>query len=154
METITTKAKPYLSVYLILKRENEVCLLKRKNTGFCDNQWGFISGHAEENESATRAMLREAKEEAGITPLDLEVAHILHNKTNRENLDIFFSATSWEGKLRNMEPSKCAGLEFFPLDQLPPNTIDYIKTVLEHTANSVIYNEMGWEAPTSLDSLH
>ena len=38
------------SVQLILFNENnEILLLKRKNTGFGDEKYGFVGGHVEKN---------------------------------------------------------------------------------------------------------
>lgn len=36
-----------ISVQLILKKEDKVLLLKRKNTSFADGMYGFVGGHVE-----------------------------------------------------------------------------------------------------------
>ncbi len=132
--------------YLILRKNNEVLLLLRKNTGYCDGQYGLVSGHVEDGEPATAGMIREAKEEAGIEllPSQLRVVHILHRYSNRQNVDIFFECTSWAGEVVNQEPEKCAALEFLPLANLPSNTIPYIARALEAAENGICYSEEGW----------
>jgi 8-oxo-dGTP diphosphatase len=55
------------AVYLILRRDSQVLLLKRANTGYQDGKYSLIAGHLEGDELATEATAREAKEEAGIS---------------------------------------------------------------------------------------
>ncbi|MBV7338664.1 hypothetical protein KFU94_62695 [Chloroflexi bacterium TSY] len=45
--------------------------------------------------------------------------------------DFYFCADQWHGMICNLEPEKCDDLRWFPLTQLPDNTIPYIKTVTE-----------------------
>ncbi len=132
--------------YLILRDGDQVLLLLRKNTGYCDGQWGFVSGHVEEGESGTDAMIREAKEEAGIEidPSELRVVHVMHRKTNRNNVDLFFECQNWRGLVENLEPEKCESLQFFPLQNLPPNMIDYVRCALENYLKGNPYSEAGW----------
>ncbi len=143
-----TKKKPgtHVCAYLILRQKDDVILHLRKNTGYCDGQYGLVSGHVEDGEPATAGMIREAKEEAGIEllPSQLKVVHVVHRHSNRQNVDIFFECTSWEGKIKNQEPEKCAALEFFPLDNLPDNTIPYVARTLQAAANGIYYSEDGW----------
>jgi 8-oxo-dGTP diphosphatase len=136
-----------VAAYLILKQKDQVCLLLRQNTGFCDGLYGLISGHVEDGESATTAMIREAEEEAGIkiSLTQLEVVHIIHRKTpERLAMDVFFECSSWMGSIQNREPHKCEKLEFFPILALPPTTIDYVAKVIQHVLDGQFYSEMGW----------
>jgi len=47
---------------------------------------------------------------------------------DRVYLDFFFSVEYREEAIVNKEPEKCGALTWFPLDNLPDNTIPYIKT--------------------------
>ncbi len=135
-----------VNAYLILRKADEVLLLLRKNTGYFDGYYGLVAGHVEDGESATAAMVREAKEEAGIhlRPDQIKVAHVMHRKTDRWNVDIFFACSSWQGTVCNKEPEKCAALEYFPLDQLPSNIIDYIARALRASSEGQFYSEYGF----------
>lgn len=136
-----------INVYLVLRKEEAVLLSLRQNTGYCDGAYGLVSGHVEDGESAIAAMIREAKEEAGllIAPTELNLIHVLHRKTNRFNVDMFFECTSWRGDLVNMEPKKCGALDFFPINQLPENLIPYIQKMFEDTyIHKQVYSEEGW----------
>lgn len=135
-----------VNAYLVLRKENRILLHLRKNTGYCDNFYGLVSGHVEDGEPASVALSREAQEEAGIE-LDsssLRVAHVMHRKTNRLNIDIFFECTHWQGNIENKEPEKCAALDFFSINNLPSNTIDYIKDALQAISENEFYSEVGW----------
>lgn len=136
-----------VNAYLVLKKENKVLLHLRNNTGYCDGFYGLVSGHVEDDESATSALIREAQEEAGIrlNPLHLRIAHIMHRKSNRLNIDIFFECILWQGDIVNKEPEKCISLDFFSIENLPSDTIDYIKDALRAISNNQFYSEVGWE---------
>lgn len=135
-----------VNVYLILRNGDEVLLHLRKATGYCDGFYGLVSGHVEDGEQATAAIIREAYEEAGIQiePSGLKVVHVMHRQTNRFNMDLFFECSEWKGAITNQEPEKCSILAFFPLTELPPNTIGYIKDALEAIIIKRFYSERGW----------
>lgn len=134
------------AVYLVLRRDNEVLLLRRANTGYQDGKYGLISGHVDGDELATVAMAREAKEEAGIDvhPKDLRFVHVVHRlgeSNDQERVDFFFEATKWDGEVTNMEPQKCDDLSWFQLDNLPENMLPIVKSVLTDVLNGVAYSE-------------
>lgn len=135
--------KTCLSVYLILKDRDKILLSLRKNTGYKDGYWGLVSGHVEREESSKQAMIREATEEAGIIlkPENLKFITVMHRKSERENIDIFFESDKWEGKIINKEPHKIEKLEFFSINAMPSNLIDYLGKVF---TEKNLYFELGW----------
>ena len=142
---------PYMfaAVYLALIKKGEVLLLERQNTGFEDGNFGLVAGHVENTETVTNAIIREAGEEAGITisPDDLTFFHIMQRASIKDRIyvDFFFSAENWKGKIINMEPAKCNRLKWFPINNLPDNTIPYIKLVLQnHLNNLTVFSEYGF----------
>lgn len=139
--------KANVSAYLCLEVEGKLVFLLRQNTGYMDGFWGLISGHQEAGESVTQAMIREAKEEAGITIAyeDLEVVHVMHRKTERENVDVFFSCKKFSGEIVNMEPEKCASVGYFEPNRLPENIMDYVFEAIEFIQEGVSFSELGWE---------
>lgn len=56
------------AVFLLLIKNNKVLLLKRQNTGYADGKYSLVSGHVDKGETMQEAIIREAKEEAGIRP--------------------------------------------------------------------------------------
>ncbi|MFC1841501.1 NUDIX domain-containing protein [Candidatus Dependentiae bacterium] len=138
--------KAHVSSYLFLEKDKKILLYLRENTGYADGYYSLVAGHLDGNETATEAMIREAKEEAGIiiSPNNLHVVHIMHRMSDRENIDIFFSCKKWEGTVQNVEPHKCGGLEFFDKNKLPEKTMEYIKTALSHSNSGIFYSELGF----------
>jgi ADP-ribose pyrophosphatase YjhB (NUDIX family) len=143
---MSTRAKAHVCVYLVLKEGDKILLSRRQNTGYEDGNWGLVSGHGETNESATQALCRETFEEIGIIikPSDLEVIHLMHRKTERENIDIFMHCKTWQGEITNRESEKCGGLEFFSKDSYPKELVGYIQRALENIEQQKVYDELGW----------
>jgi ADP-ribose pyrophosphatase YjhB (NUDIX family) len=133
-------------VYVIPIKDNKVLLLRRFNTGFGDGKYSLIGGHVEQNETFMQAIIKEAKEEAGIeiSPKELKFMQVMHRKEDGERMDLFFSIDNWQGEIRNMEPSKCDDLRWFEIDKLPVNIIPWIKQAIENLDKNH-YSEYGWQ---------
>jgi len=139
--------------YLVLMKEGKVLMLRRFNTGYEDGNYSLVAGHIDGQETFRQAMVREAKEEAGIVLNmdDLQVVHVMHRQNtndeigNRERMDVFIKAERWSGEPKNLEPSKCDDLSWFILDDLPENTIPCVRQALECIRDDVFYSEFGFE---------
>lgn len=140
--------RPYVAAHLILKKNNQLLLLKRQNTGYEDGNYALVAGHVNDDETARQALCREAREEAGITIKlnEVKFVHIVHRKSNRIYLDCFFEATKWEGEPTNMEPEKCSELKWFKAKELPSNTVVPIKAALSYIGQKQIYSEFGFRS--------
>ena len=119
-------------VYLLFRRGDAVLLSLRANTGYCDGQYGLVSGHVDGGEPLALAAAREAFEEAGVTidPRDLVLKTVMHRRSDDERIGFFFEPAQWRGELVNAEPDKCGGLAWFATDALPTNTIAYIREAI------------------------
>lgn len=128
------------AAYVYLRRESEVLLQLRQNTGFMDGHWAAaIAGHVEAGESVTAAAVREAAEEVGVdvpasalTPLTT-----LHRTDGsgdpvEQRVDFFHECRFWIGEPEIREPTKCADLRWFRLDDLPDPMPPHERFVLEH----------------------
>lgn len=148
------------AVHLFLTRGNtatgwgEILLLRRYNTGYNDGNYSVPAGHIDPGESAIAAMVREATEEIGvdIDPLHVHMEHVMHRRsvgtdcTNSERVDFFFTAGSWSEEPINLEPHKCDDLSWFPLTELPSNTVQYVRSAVEMYVHDIPYSEYGWDA--------
>lgn len=138
--------KAFLACYLVLVRGGKILLSKRKNTGFHDGEYSMIAGHVEDKETVYAAMVREAKEEAGLTldPEKMRVIHVMHRlDLDREYVDFYITAV-FDGEPRNMEPDKCEGLEWFDIEHISKEAIPYIKIAIENIRVAEPYSE--WRA--------
>lgn len=145
------RSKFIFTTHLFLIKNNKILLARRKDTGYGNGNYGLISGHIDAGESATSAMSREAQEETGIkiNPKDLQLVHILHKKETDERIDLFFTAKDWKGKPMINEPHLCDDMKWFSLNDLPSNTIPYVRKAIEDFQNGVIYAESGWIRPAN-----
>lgn len=141
--------------YLTFLKDDKILLQRRFNTGYQDGKYSMVAGHVDAGETFTEAIIREAKEEAGIVlnPEDLKVFHVMHRKSglsetsqNDERVDIFFIADSWKGEISNKEPHKCDDLSWFDINKLPDNIIPYVRQAVEEgLQQKVFYSEHGWD---------
>ncbi|MEA5038871.1 MAG: NUDIX domain-containing protein [Clostridiaceae bacterium] len=136
---------------VILRTANDnqqVLLHQRANTGYMDGMWDFAgSGHVDDSETARQAVVRECKEELGITVKidDISFAHLSHRLGNSEvhtYYDIYFIVHSFCGNPSIAEPQKCTGLEWFDINHLPENMIVIRKLALAACLKSSYYSEI------------
>ncbi len=134
------------AVYLMLIKEDKILLLRRFNTGWMDGKYSLIAGHLDGGETVSEAMIREAKEEAGIevSKSDLIPATVTHRMSDTEYADFFFVAKKWKGEPIIGELDKCDDLSWFCLDKLPDNLLSHVKAAIENYQNGVAFFESDW----------
>jgi ADP-ribose pyrophosphatase YjhB (NUDIX family) len=142
----STKFNFHAAVYLVMREENKVLLIRRFNTGWMDGMYSLPAGHIDGNETVQMAMSREAKEEINldILPEDLSVLHIMHRKSDYEYFDFFLEAKKYNGILKNNEEDKCDEINWFSIDSLPKNTLPYIKEVFLHISKGNNFSSFGF----------
>lgn len=136
-----------IGVFLILKRivrgKEEVLLQKRVNTGYMDNMYEMAcSGHLEEGESLTQAVVREAFEELGIVikEVDLELLNVFHSY-EEGYIRFFFMPSKYEGTPEIKEEEKCCELKWFSVDELPENMLMGLKETIFNIKCGNIYDD-------------
>jgi 8-oxo-dGTP diphosphatase len=128
----------------------EVLLQLRSGTDYMDGHWAAAAaGHVEKGESVYEAAAREAAEEIDVSDLALAPWCAMQrtgvgDDPLDERVDYFFTATSWSGVPRIVEPEKCAALRWFDLDALPDPVVPHELEVLQslragHTAPIVVH---------------
>lgn len=137
-----------IGVDIFLERKNEISgrkqilMLKRAGTGYCDGYFDLPGGHLEANEDIFDGMIREAKEEIGITIKreDMEILHIYH-RYKGGMLKFVFKTDKYNGTLINNEPDKCEKIEWIDFEYLPENIVPSIKIELDNIKNGVYYSK-------------
>lgn len=131
---------------LLVNADGQVLFGRRQNTGFQDGAYHLPAGHLEAGESVIQALIREAKEEVGVTIAaeHVQFAHIMHSASSGGRAAFFFTVRQWEGTPENREPHKCSELRWLPLDTPPDHLIDYCRVALGHIAASEPFSVYGW----------
>ena len=135
-----------VAVHLFLIEENKILLLRRFNTGYEDGNYSLVAGHIDGGEELKVAMIREAREEAGIeiSPSNLSVVGVMHIMTDKEYVSFFLEAVEWTGQVVNAEPDQCDDLRWFDVDNPPKNTIPYVRRAIENYLTGVWFDSYGW----------
>lgn len=135
-----------VTVHLFFIRENKILLARRLNTGYRDGEYSVPAGHLDGGETVMQAGMREAKEEVG---LDLEengmaISSVIHRLDGEERVDYFVQVQKWDGEPFNAEPDKCDDLRWVNFDELPENTIPYIRRAISNHLNGITFDEFGF----------
>jgi 8-oxo-dGTP pyrophosphatase MutT (NUDIX family) len=107
---------------LFLRRDNDI-LLAMKKRGFGEGRWNGVGGKVEPSETIESAMIRETKEEIGVTPItyekvgDIRFDEFFKGEPTLMHVHIF-TATKWEGEPAESEEMKP---EWFKIDKVPYN---------------------------------
>ena len=145
-----------IGVFLFLIQDEHLLLLRRYCTGIGDGMYVLPMGGHDGKEPLTQALIREVKEETNILikPEQITACHVMHrlhhlpDGLSFEQMDVFFKATTYEGIIKNREPHKCDELQFYPLNDLPANTVPFIRYAIDCILKQQIFSEFGWSNET------
>jgi ADP-ribose pyrophosphatase YjhB (NUDIX family) len=128
-------------------RGDEILLSRRRQTGYMDGYYSVPAGHLDGDEPLRQAAARETREEVGlgILPQDVAFAGVFHRREGDERVDFFVCVQKWEGEPVNAEPEKCDDLRWVKLDELPANTVPYVRRAIENFRRGAVFEEFGWE---------
>ncbi|MBU2101359.1 NUDIX domain-containing protein [Patescibacteria group bacterium] len=139
--------KAVVASYLILKKEDEILLMRRMGSGYYDGWYSVPAGHVEVGELPTEALIRETKEEIGIVLQKGQLRHVhtmyrtKHDETG-DRADYFFLATDWSGEPEICEPNKCDDIKWCTIDTLPENVMHHVKDALGYIEKGIDYSEL------------
>jgi len=135
-----------VTVHIFFLRGSQILLARRYNTGYEDGNYSVPAGHLDGGEPVRLAAVREAREEVGVelSPADLRLVGVFHRGEDQERVDFFVVAEKWRGEPYNAEPDKCDELHWAHLDDLPTNTIAYVRRAIANLQSGVVIEEFGW----------
>jgi len=122
---------------LVVNDKNQVLLMHRtgKSQGGMGGLWSQPGGTVELGEKVKDTIKREIKEELDID-IDLFGDGVFCEDIRTEDgikkhwVTYSYFGKIISGELKNTEPEKCDRLEWFDLDKIPQNTVEYtIKTI-------------------------
>ncbi len=135
-----------VTIHLFFIRGIQILLLRRYKTGYMDGHYSVPAGHLDGEETVRMAGVREAAEEIGakVDPDDMVFAGVFHRLSDDERIDFFFLVQKWGGEPFNAEPGKCDDLRWTDLDDMPENTIPYVRQAIQNFRAGVPFAEFGW----------
>ncbi len=153
------------AAYVFLLRDGvagvEVLLQLRRGTGYMDEHWAAAAaGHVERGETAYDAAHREAREEIGVGELDLTFVTAMQRTRSGEpideRIDFFFTARTWSGQPRLVEPDQAADLRWYPLTARPDPVVPHELAVLDalRTGTTTAYSTFGFPPDHDHDRDH
>lgn len=142
-------ARPYLAVFVIIRKQNKIACLLRSGTDWMNGYYGLPAGKVEYGERATTGAVREALEEIGVTikESDLKLMHVAHRKAIDDTdswIDLIFETEQWDGEPRNAEPKKHSELAWLDPSDLPENVLPVLAHVFKQMENGKTYSEFEW----------
>jgi len=128
----------------VLIREGKVLLLHR--TRAKGGGYNLVGGHVNPGEPPATALIREIREEIGVH-INMEKAELMRvvyreKRNSPPKLHLVFWIHEWEGEPFNRETTKCLGIRWFPLDQLPPQLATVAGLVLRLEDQHPFYVEL------------
>ena len=141
-----SRARFPVTVHLLFVRKNQILIARRANTGYRDGEYSVPAGHLDGGETVRAAAAREAEEEVGvrIEADDIRFSSVMHRVEGDERVDFFVRIQKWQGEIVNAEPDKCDDLRWVDFDELPDNTIPYVRRALANHLDGVTFDEFGW----------
>ena len=140
------RARFPVTVHLLFFRGNQVLLLRRFNTGYRDGEYSIPAGHLDGNETIVAAAAREAEEETGVR-IELgaiNFSSVMHRLEGDERVDFFVHVQEWNGEPVNAETDKCDEVRWVDINDLPSNTIPYVRRAVQNHLNHIEFDEFGW----------
>jgi len=134
--------KILLKSRLILEHDGMVLLMKQTSRN--GGKYTLIGGTVEDYEYASKALVREVKEESGIDidVASLELVHTLHKKKGeRTRIVLYFKTTSWKGTPTSLERDKFKKVAWYPLHDLPSSMSLTVKHVFKQYKKGITYSE-------------
>lgn len=123
---------------ICLLRKDDGVLLAMKKRGFGAGKWNGVGGKVKVGETAKQAAIREAQEEIGITPVNLEQVAVLDfhfpdipAEKNWDQQVIVFKVNKWKGdptESEEMAP-KWFKISEVPYDQMWSDDIHWMPKV-------------------------
>jgi 8-oxo-dGTP diphosphatase len=140
------RAKFPVTVHLLFFRADQVLLLRRFNTGYADGQYSVPAGHLDGRETVLAAAAREAEEETGLLLDEANIifSSVMHRIDGDERVDFFVRVQQWHGEPSNAEPDKCDELRWVHVNELPNNTIPYVRKAIQNHWDGIKFDEFGW----------
>ena len=113
--------RPKVGVAVMIINDSKILLGKRKNA-HGQGAWAPPGGHLEFGETLEECAQRELLEETGLIAESIKklwFTNDIHLQENKHYITIFMVVDKFSGEVKNLEPEKCEGWQWFDLNNLP-----------------------------------
>ncbi|MEU6275747.1 NUDIX domain-containing protein [Streptomyces populi] len=115
---------------------------------YAGGTWHYLAGRCE-RETAIDCLVRETKEEAGLTiaPEDVDLVHTVHHVGSpdaRPRIVLVFQARSWTGTPEVLEPDRCVEWRWWTPQDLPAEVVPYTRMAIDGILRGRPSSEQGW----------
>ena len=120
-DLVISNLPPKVGVGTVVLKEGKLLLGKRKGSHGA-SRWAMPGGHLEYGESPIECAIRELFEETNLVARHTILGPYTNDIIKPESkhyITLWVFVTEFEGDLRLMEPSKCEGWEWFPVESCP-----------------------------------
>lgn len=114
--------------------DEKILLLERQNTWYENGKYLPPGGIVDIDEEPESAAVRELFEETGlvVNKKDLVLVDNYKNEINGRLFDnYYFITTACTGVATNKEPERHSNIDWFPIHNLPANTSEVVRAILE-----------------------
>ncbi len=120
--------KPKVGVGVMILKEGQVCLTKRKGS-HGEGEYAFPGGHLEYLESFEDCARRETKEECGIEIQNIRFLYLTNvtKYTPKHYVHVGLVADWKSGEPQNLEPDMSEGWRWYELDELPEPLFEFCR---------------------------
>ncbi|MTD39688.1 NUDIX domain-containing protein [Erwinia sp. CPCC 100877] len=133
--------RPLVGVGVIILRHDKI-LLGRRQGSHGAGSWSAPGGHLEFGETPEECARREVLEETGLILKKVRRGpwvDVLFHEAQKHYITLFMLATAPDGEAQRLEPEKCDGWRWFPLDALPQPLFAPVEKLLrEHRLADLI----------------
>lgn len=138
--------KPGVGLGILVFNDNNQILLSRRIKAHGNSMYGPPGGHLEFGETFEQCAIREVKEETDLdieNPEFLAITNDVFEAEGKHYISIFMKAKYVEGGvIRNMEPEKAEGWEWFDIANLPNNLFLPLENLFKQQAYGFDIKEM------------
>lgn len=129
------QAEP-IGAFVILRNDKNQLLLGKRKNAYKSGHYGFPGGRTEMLEPFTETVIRELQEELGIEAQESKYIGVIREFQETHNFIHFvFVCTKWSGDIKNMEPDKCEGWQWYDPNTLPTPLLPAHQAALELLKN-------------------
>jgi 8-oxo-dGTP diphosphatase len=135
---------------LVVRHRGEAQILLGKRAAdraLAPDVWDVPGGHCEPGEAPAQTLVRELREEIGVTPTAWQPVDQLHGAMpgGDEVVVHFYAVSAWTGTPRNRQPQEHAELAWFSLDKA-------CHLALAHPDYAALFRRVGQSMPSAASS--